>query len=50
MKKPVYGDDCRKAIKINLLFGEVFETKRHKNADRYNKHDTSAMKDLVRAP
>ena len=24
-KKPVYGEDCRRAVKINLLFGDVFE-------------------------
>ena len=34
MKKPVFGEDCRKAIKVNLLFGDVFDTKRHKNLDR----------------
>jgi hypothetical protein len=50
MKKPVYGDDCKKAIKINLLFSDVFEVKRHKNVDRYNKADPTAISDLDRAP
>ena len=38
-RKPIYGEDCRKAIKINLLFNDVFDVKRNKNADRYNKDD-----------
>lgn len=48
-RKPVYGEDCRKAVKINLLFGDVFEVKRHKNIDRYNKQDISSINDLERA-
>ena len=48
-KKPVYGEDCRKAVKINLLFGDVFEVKRHKNLDRYNKKDITSINDLDRA-
>lgn len=42
MRKPVFGEDCRKAIKINLLFGDVFDSKRHKNLDR-----TTAEKPLA---
>lgn len=48
-RKPVYGEDCRKAVKINLLFGDVFEVKRHKNIDRYNKQEISSINDLERA-
>jgi hypothetical protein len=33
-RRPVFGEDCRKAIKVNLLFGDVFDAKRHKNLDR----------------
>ena len=50
MKKPIYGEDCKKAIKINLLFSDVFEVKRHKNLDRSNKTDTAAIIELDRAP
>jgi hypothetical protein len=34
LRRPVFGEDCRKAIKVNLLFGDVFDAKRHKNLDR----------------
>ena len=46
LKKPVYGEDCRRAIKVSLLFGDVFDAKRHKNLDRYN----PTQSDLFQAP
>jgi hypothetical protein len=32
-RKPVFGEDCRKAVKVNLVLGDIFEVKRHKNTD-----------------
>lgn len=49
-RKPVYGEDCRKAIKINLLFNDVFDVKRHKNADKYNKNEANILRELESAP
>ena len=46
----MYGEDCRKAVKINLLFNDVFDAKRYKNADRYNKSDPNVINDLEKAP
>jgi len=48
-RKPVYGEDCRRAVKVNLLFGDVFEVKRHKNLDIYNKSNISSVNDLEKA-
>jgi hypothetical protein len=50
LRKPVYGEDCRKAVKVNLLFNDVFDIKRYKNADRYTKVDPRTEKDLIKAP
>ena len=36
MRKPVFGEDCRRAIKVGLIFQDVFDSKRSKNLDRYN--------------
>ena len=36
MRKPVFGEDCRRAIKVSLIFQDVFDSKRSKNLDRYN--------------
>ncbi len=49
-RSPIYGEDCRKSIKINLLFSDVFEVKRHKNLDRYSKNDSAAYNELFSVP
>jgi hypothetical protein len=36
MRRPVFGEDCRRAIKVGILFQDVFDVKRSKNLDRYN--------------
>lgn len=46
MRRPVYGEDCRRAVRINLLFNDVFDTKRAKNLYR---GDQSTL-DLLSAP
>lgn len=50
MRRPVYGEDCRRSVKINLLFSDVFENKRNKNLDRYQAEDHKAIQDLDTAP
>jgi len=47
VRKPVYGEDCRRAIKVALVFGDVFDAKRHKNLDRYG---SQSQADLFQAP
>ena len=49
-QKPVYGEDCKKAIKVNILFSDVFDNKRHKNLDRYGKNSEGFQKELERIP
>jgi len=46
MRRPVYGEDCRRAVRINLLFNDVFDPKRSKNLFRGD-HPTA---DLISAP
>lgn len=43
VRKPVYGEDTRNAIKITLLFGDLFDVKKHKNLDRYSYYDSNAQ-------
>jgi hypothetical protein len=50
LRRPIYGEDCRRAIKINLLFSDIFENKRNKNLDKCTKNNASAVADLLRAP
>ena len=50
MRRPVYGEDCRRSVKINLLFSDVFDAKRNKNLDRYQCEDRRAIQDLDGAP
>ena len=50
LRKPVFGDDCRRAVKVNFLFSDVFEVKRHKNLDKYNKTSHHYIEDLDKAP
>jgi len=50
MRRPVYGEDCRRSVKINLLFSDVFDTKRTKNLDRYQSDSHIPLKDLDTAP
>mmetsp|Transcript_27432 Transcript_27432/g.26498 ORF Transcript_27432/g.26498 Transcript_27432/m.26498 type:complete len:117 (+) Transcript_27432:1045-1395(+) len=49
-REPVYGEDARRAVKVNLLFGDIFDNKRHKNVDRYSKLDSAWVSDLDQAP
>lgn len=41
LKKPIYGEDCRKAVKVNLIFNDLFDVKRHKNLDKCSKESNS---------
>jgi hypothetical protein len=50
IRKPVFGEDCRRAVKINLLFQDVFDVKRHKNLDRFSGYDSKQDLDLASAP
>jgi hypothetical protein len=50
LRKPVYGENCRKSVKIDLLFSDVFEAKRHKNVDKFSKGQSWALKELESAP
>ena len=34
VRRPVFGEDCRRSVKVNLLFSDVFDAKRTKNLDR----------------
>ena len=46
MRRPVYGEDCRRAVRVSLLFHDVFDTKRAKNLYRGD----LATGDLLSAP
>jgi len=48
MRRPVFGEDCRRAIKVNLLFGDVFDARRHKNLDRIT--HSKPLSDHFQAP
>lgn len=50
MRKPVYGEDSRRAIKVQLLFSDVFDVKRHKNLDKNSKNTETIIYDLDKAP
>jgi hypothetical protein len=50
LRKPVYGEDCRNAIKLNLLFSDAFDVKRHKNLDKTSKVNSNDIYDLGKAP
>jgi hypothetical protein len=50
MRRPVFGEDCRRSVKINLLFSDVFDAKRNKNLDRYQSENRRAIQDLDGAP
>ena len=50
MRRPVFGEDCRRSVKINLLFGDVFDAKRSKNLDRYTSESPQSLRDLDTAP
>ena len=49
LRKPVYGEDCRRAIKVNLLFSDVFDAKRNKNLDKNTKMIKDTILDLDKA-
>ena len=38
MRKPIFGSDLRKSLKINLLFDDLHETKRHKYVTKKSKY------------
>jgi hypothetical protein len=50
MRRPVYGEDCRRAVKVPLLLSDVFDARRNKNLDKYQAEDKNAIKDLESAP
>ena len=40
----------RKAMKVNILFSDVFDNKRHNNLDRYSKSNPIKQKELEKIP
>ena len=49
-RKPVYGEDCIKAVKTKLLFSNVLDVKKHKNLDKNTKNNSDSIFDLDKAP
>jgi hypothetical protein len=46
----VFGEDCRRAVRIGLVFSDIFDVKRHKNLDKYSKLQQTQVNDLEKAP
>jgi hypothetical protein len=50
IRKPVFGEDCRRAVKVNLVLQDIFDPKRNKNLDRYTGYSPKHNSELYCAP
>jgi hypothetical protein len=46
LQKPVFGEDLRKSVQIDVLFSDTFHAKKHKYVDRQSKN----LKQLNKIP
>jgi len=46
MRKPVFGEDTRKAIKIDILFSSLFDSKRFQYMTRYDSKSSTKINDI----
>ena len=46
----MFGEDCRRAVRVNMLFTDIFDSKRHKNLETQSENDQTLITELDRAP